>query len=70
MAASPVVIDTDPGLDDALAICLACASPELDIKGIVTQGRRSGVEHFFVEQDMVADPEVALRRAADFLQKL
>lgn len=42
----------------------------LDIKGIVTQGRRSGVEHFFVEQDMVADPEVALRRAADFLQKL
>ena len=42
----------------------------LDIKGIVAQGRRSGVEHFFVEQDTVANPEVALRRAADFLLKL
>jgi sugar phosphate isomerase/epimerase len=42
----------------------------LDIKGIVSQGRRSGVEHFFVEQDMVADPQVALKRSADFLLKL
>lgn len=42
----------------------------LDIKGIVATGRSSGVEHFFVEQDMVADPEVALRRSADFLRKL
>jgi sugar phosphate isomerase/epimerase len=39
----------------------------LDIKGIVSQARRAGVEHFFVEQDMVANPEVALRRSADFL---
>jgi sugar phosphate isomerase/epimerase len=42
----------------------------LDIKGIVSQGRRSGVEHFFVEQDMVANPQVALKRSADFLLKL
>lgn len=42
----------------------------LDVKGIVSQGRRSGVEHFFVEQDMVADPQVALKRSADFLLKL
>jgi sugar phosphate isomerase/epimerase len=42
----------------------------LDIKGIVSQGRRSGVEYFFVEQDMVADPQVALKRSADFLLKL
>jgi sugar phosphate isomerase/epimerase len=42
----------------------------LDIKGIVSQGRRSGVEHFIVEQDMVANPQVALKRSADFLLKL
>ncbi len=42
----------------------------LDIRGIVSQAQRSGVEHLFVEQDMVADPQVALRRSADFLLKL
>ena len=42
----------------------------LDIKGIVAQAHRSGVEHYFVEQDMVANPEVALKRSADFLRKL
>ena len=31
-----VVIDTDPGIDDAVAILLALASPEFDIAGITT----------------------------------
>lgn len=31
-----IVIDCDPGLDDAIAILLACASPEFDILGITT----------------------------------
>lgn len=30
-----IIIDTDPGQDDALAILLALASPELDILGII-----------------------------------
>ena len=30
-----IIIDTDPGQDDALAILLALASPELEILGIV-----------------------------------
>jgi purine nucleosidase len=30
----PIIIDTDPGQDDAVAILLALASPELDILGI------------------------------------
>ena len=36
----PVMIDTDPGIDDALAIFLACAAPELDIRAITTVARQ------------------------------
>lgn len=32
----PIIIDTDPGQDDALAILLALGSPELDVVGITT----------------------------------
>ncbi|CAJ1356894.1 unnamed protein product [Effrenium voratum] len=32
--ARPVVISTDPGIDDSIAILLALASPELDVRGI------------------------------------
>jgi pyrimidine-specific ribonucleoside hydrolase len=32
----PVVIDTDPGIDDALAILLALASPEVDLRLVTT----------------------------------
>jgi len=31
-----VIIDTDPGVDDALAIFLALASPEIDVVGLTT----------------------------------
>ncbi len=31
-----IIIDTDPGLDDALAILLALASPELEVLGLTT----------------------------------
>jgi inosine-uridine nucleoside N-ribohydrolase len=35
----PVIIDTDPGIDDTLALLLALRSPELDVRGIsVTYG--------------------------------
>jgi len=35
----PVVIDSDPGIDDTLALLLALRSPELDVRGIaVTYG--------------------------------
>ncbi|MGL4296368.1 MAG: nucleoside hydrolase, partial [Aestuariivirga sp.] len=30
----PIIIDTDPGQDDAVAILLALASPELEVLGI------------------------------------
>lgn len=32
----PVILDTDPGVDDALAIMLALGSPELNVMGICT----------------------------------
>ena len=34
MNAKKVIIDCDPGIDDALALMLALRSPELDILGI------------------------------------
>jgi pyrimidine-specific ribonucleoside hydrolase len=33
---TPLVIDTDPGIDDALAILLALASPEVDLRLVTT----------------------------------
>ena len=32
----PVIIDTDPGIDDALALLLALRSPELVVRAVVT----------------------------------
>ncbi|WP_258862473.1 nucleoside hydrolase, partial [Marinitenerispora sediminis] len=32
----PVIIDCDPGVDDAIALLLAFASPELDVRGVTT----------------------------------
>jgi pyrimidine-specific ribonucleoside hydrolase len=34
--ASPILIDCDPGHDDAIAILLALASPELELRGVTT----------------------------------
>lgn len=31
-----LIIDTDPGVDDAFAIALACASPEVELLGVTT----------------------------------
>ncbi|WP_345611817.1 nucleoside hydrolase [Pseudonocardia adelaidensis] len=33
---TPIVIDTDPGVDDAVAIMLAIASPEVEVKAVTT----------------------------------
>ena len=41
--ARPVILDCDPGHDDALAILLACASPELDVLAVTTVGGNAGL---------------------------
>jgi pyrimidine-specific ribonucleoside hydrolase len=33
---TPLIIDTDPGVDDAFALALACSSPEVDLIGVTT----------------------------------
>ena len=40
----PVILDCDPGHDDAIAIILACASDKLDVKAITTVGGNQTVE--------------------------
>jgi pyrimidine-specific ribonucleoside hydrolase len=39
----PVILDCDPGHDDALAILLACASPELEVLGVTTVAGNAGL---------------------------
>lgn len=43
----PVVLDTDPGIDDCLGLLLALASPELDVRGISVSYGNTSVEHAF-----------------------
>lgn len=43
----PIVIDTDPGIDDMLALFLALASPELDVRGISVSYGNTVVENAY-----------------------
>ncbi|WP_343040861.1 nucleoside hydrolase [Nitratireductor arenosus] len=40
----PVIIDTDPGIDDAIAILAALAAPAFDIRGVTTVAGNIGIE--------------------------
>ncbi|GAA2684220.1 MULTISPECIES: nucleoside hydrolase [Actinosynnema] len=42
---TPLIIDTDPGVDDAFALALAAASPEVDLIGVTTVFGNVGLEH-------------------------
>jgi inosine-uridine nucleoside N-ribohydrolase len=45
IVATPVILDCDPGTDDALAILLALASPELSVLAVTVAGGNVGLEH-------------------------
>lgn len=45
MAKRPIIIDTDPGIDDAVAIAAALFSDELEVRLITTVGGNVGIEN-------------------------
>lgn len=53
-----IILDTDPGQDDALALYLALASPEVDLAAVVTVAGNVG-------QPLVTDNALALLELAD-----
>ena len=42
----------------------------MNTPAIIAAAKASGVKHFFVEQDLVADPETALKQSFDYLNRL
>ncbi len=58
--ARPIVIDTDPGIDDAVAILLALGSPELDVKALVAVAGNAALP--VTERNARALVELAERR--------
>jgi purine nucleosidase len=40
-----IILDTDPGIDDALALFLALASPEVQLEAVCTVSGNVGIEH-------------------------
>jgi sugar phosphate isomerase/epimerase len=42
----------------------------LDLKKIITHAKKSGVEHFILERDMVPDPDVALVKSYKYLSQI
>ena len=44
MAPTRLVIDCDPGIDDAIALLLAVASPELSLEAVTAVGGNNGLD--------------------------
>ena len=42
----------------------------MNLRAIIEQAKKSGVTHFFVEQDVAANPDVALKRSFDYVKAL
>lgn len=64
----PVIIDCDPGVDDALALMLANSKKELDIKAITTVSGNVGLEHTTQNARLIAgllDMDCKIARGAE-----
>lgn len=48
----------------------SCGQGVLDLPLILETAKANGAKHFYVEQDMVSNPEKALKISADYLKKL
>ncbi|MEK9811056.1 MAG: nucleoside hydrolase [Candidatus Nanopelagicales bacterium] len=55
MTGRPIIIDTDPGVDDALAIMLTAASPEVDVLGIIAVAGNVGLDKTSANAAALAD---------------
>jgi sugar phosphate isomerase/epimerase len=42
----------------------------LDLKNILPKAKQAGVDHFIVEQDMVKDPQIALKKSYDYINTI
>jgi len=42
----------------------------LDLPNILSTAKKNGVDHFFVEQDLVKEPKVALKKSFNYLNKV
>jgi len=64
-----VIIDTDPGIDDTLAILLALASPELRVEGLTVVRGNVGVEqcarNALAVLEIAGHPEIPVAGGAD-----
>jgi pyrimidine-specific ribonucleoside hydrolase len=62
VAVTPFILDCDPGHDDALAIMLAIASPEVDLLGVTTVAGNTLMENAtrnaLIVLDMVNRPDI------------
>ena len=64
-----IIIDTDPGVDDAVAILLALASPEFDLLGLTTVAGNVGIakttENALRISGLGGRPDLAVRAGCD-----
>ena len=64
-----LLIDTDPGVDDSMAILFAFASPEVEIEGLSTVFGNVGVDQTTKNAlrlvELAGHPEVPVARGAD-----
>ena len=42
----------------------------LDLNNILKVAKENGMDHFFVEQDMVLHPEIALKRSYNYIKSI
>ena len=61
----PVVIDTDPGIDDMLALLLALASPEIEVRGITVSYGNTVVENAYRNTVEIMQNGQSLLKAQD-----
>jgi len=69
MTATPILLDCDPGHDDAIALLLALASPELELLGVTTvhgnQTLEKTTENALRVLELVDRPDIAVAAGAD-----